>query len=223
MGISVSLALAGLAVVTGASASPCAAPDAETRTRAEALAERAALLEEAGRHADAARAFAGSFKLDCSRPELLLAAAQSDALASRDVTPDPSPPPSPQPVHRDATRWVHETPGPGPWVVMSLGATMVGTSAALIVAADKHIGQSEVPFPAPTAQTALCVQAATDRVSQAALGAVMRTDGILIGGLGVASLVGGVWWYFAEGNRHRLRLSPSVGAGTAGASLGGDF
>ncbi len=111
-----------------------------------------------------------------------------------------------------------------PWILVGAGgvATVVGV-VLLAAGAAKVSDAANLCAPNNVCKDPTTQQEASNKDSQ---GRSQETAGAIVGGIGVAALVGGLVWHFAEPtgpSSSGAHLRPSVGPGFAGLSLGGAF
>jgi hypothetical protein len=150
------------------------------------------------------------------------------------TVPPPPPPPPPGPEGRGHTA--------GPWIVAALGVLGAGAGAALaaigrgkVTTAQNdgtNVGCNLTTNPPSCPSTLSKTQIAqVNNVDNPELhnGDTLLTAGWVLVGVGGAALVGGLAWHFleptgpAQPSDTRARLTPTVGPGYAGLSLGGKF
>ncbi len=142
------------------------------------------------------------------------------------TAPTTTPPGNPPPDKVTSER-VHTV---GPWVMVGVGGAAAVAGVVMLVIGQGKISDSKAGCPNPSA----CPMGVNDPTPAArqdlqGQGNTLSAVGGVIGGVGVAAIVGGLIWHFTESTgpeaRAQLRpvVSPAVSPGYAGLSLGARF
>jgi hypothetical protein len=137
-----------------------------------------------------------------SPPEPTASAAVTAPTATATVEPPPA-------EHRH---------GPAPWIVTGVGAAAVVTGVVLLGVGAGDISSAKSACGGGYAN---CSQSVANKGNT---GNTLQTAGIVTGGIGLAAVVGGLIWHFAEPTSHTTgQLTPVVGPGYGGLAVGGSF
>lgn len=114
-----------------------------------------------------------------------------------------------------------------PWIVVGAGGAALVTGGVLtLVGAGKVSDADKNCNPNPPGSRQCTNQTAIDNGNS---GRSLETVGVIVGAVGLAALAGGLIWHFTEPTGPKqepgpaARLTPQVGPGYAGVSLGGRF
>ncbi|MEO6420269.1 MAG: hypothetical protein ABIP39_12710 [Polyangiaceae bacterium] len=103
-----------------------------------------------------------------------------------------------------------------PWVLTAFGFVLAATGTTIFVLGTNKVSNG-VADPLPTSASEI-----NGRVSSISTGQSMQIVGAAVGGLGIAGMVGGLGWHFAE-RPERILLRPAVGAGYGGVAVDARF
>lgn len=119
--------------------------------------------------------------------------------------------------------------GAAPWVVVGVGAAAAIAGGVLIGVGQGDVSASRVKCTSNANGTLSCIPADTtpggqNRATLNSRGTTETNVGLVVGGVGLAAIVGGLIWHFVEPTGPaKTALAPVVAPGYAGLSLAGKF
>ena len=155
-----------------------------------------------------------------------IAAAPPTPVVTAPVEPVPSTPATPPPANPPPDRVTSErTHSVGPWVLVGVGGAAAVAGVVLLVVGQGKISDSKDKCPIPPGGTARVCPAGFDGPGAQSSGNTLSAVGGVVGGVGVAAVVGGLIWHFTEptGPETRARIRPDVRPGYAGLTVGAHF
>lgn len=147
-------------------------------------------------------------------------------IATTAVEPVPitlaTPPPGNPPPDRVTTSSGHSV---GPWVMVGVGGAATVAGLVLLIVGQGKISESKDKCRIPLGGTARVCDPGVDGSSLQSQGNTLSAVGGVVGGVGLATVAGGLIWHFTEstGPETRARIRPDVRPGYAGLTVGAQF
>ena len=114
-----------------------------------------------------------------------------------------------------------------PWIVVGAGGAAVITGGILLAIGSGKVSTADSACNPMPPGSRMCSN--SDAVTSGNSGRSLETVGVIVGAVGLAAVAGGLVWHFMEPTRPKqeagpsAHVTPAVGPGYAGLSLGGAF